>query len=540
MKFQRASGILLHPTSLPGPYGIGDLGPQAYAWVDFLAESGCKLWQVLPLGPTGYGDSPYQCFSAFAGSPYLISPEFLLRDGLLHPNDLVEKTNFPAGPSTMLRASRVDFGALIPWKLNLLERAFLRFSSDPGPVRRDPSTLLRTSFDIFCAENASWLDDYALFMALKESHGGGSWESWPEPLRKRDAAALAKARESLTPHVLRFTFYQYLFFQQWHALKAYANANECGVQIIGDMPIFVAYDSADVWAHPELFYLDDEGQPTVVAGVPPDYFSPTGQLWGNPLYRWDVHKATGYTWWLERFRAVLKMVDIVRLDHFRGFAGYWEVPAGNPTAEIGRWVPGPGADFFDAVSRALSRATGEVEALPIIAEDLGVITPDVVDLRERFNLPGMKVLQFAFSGPDNPFLPHHYPPHCVAYTGTHDNDTARGWYESAPENERDFANRYLNRNPKSPTSGAKSACPGRQARETLQSSDFAWELIRAVWASVAVFALAPMQDLLDLGTEARMNYPSRLGGNWEWRMAEGALSEELKEELINLNYLYSR
>ncbi len=532
MKFERASGILLHPTSLPGPYGIGDLGPQAYAWVDFLAESGCKLWQVLPLGPTGYGDSPYQCFSAFAGNPYLISPEFLLRDGLLHPNDLVEKTDFPAG--------RVDFGALIPWKLNLLERAFLRFSSDPQPVRRDPSAPLRTSFDSFCAENASWLDDYALFMALKESHGGGSWESWPEPLRKRDAAALAKARESLTPHVLRFTFYQYLFFQQWHALKAYANANECGVQIIGDIPIFVAYDSADVWAHPELFYLDEEGQPTVVAGVPPDYFSPIGQLWGNPLYRWDVHKASGYAWWLERFRAILKTVDIVRLDHFRGFAGYWEVPAGNPTAEIGRWVPGHGVDFFDAVSRALSGAAGEVEALPIIAEDLGLITPDVIELREGFNLPGMKILQFAFSGPDNPFLPHHYPQNCVVYTGTHDNDTARGWYESAPENERDFANRYLNRNPKSPTSGAKSACPGRQARETLQSSDFAWELIRAVWASVAVFALAPMQDLLNLGTEARMNYPSRLGGNWEWRMAEGVLSEELKDKLKKLNYLYSR
>jgi len=522
MKFQRASGVLLHPTSLPGPYGIGDLGPQAYVWVDFLAGSGCKLWQVLPLGPTGYGDSPYQCFSAFAGNPYLISPEFLLRDDLLHPNDLVEKTNFSSG--------RVDFGALIPWKLNLLERAFIRFSSSPQPA-------LQKALDSFCAENASWLDDYALFMALKEAHGGGSWEGWPEPLRKREPAALAEARKSLTHHVSRFTFYQFLFFQQWHALKTYAN--ERSIQIIGDIPIFVAYDSADVWAHPELFYLDDEGQPTVVAGVPPDYFSPTGQLWGNPLYRWDVHKSTGYTWWLERFRAVLKMVDIVRLDHFRGFAGYWEIPAGNSTAEHGRWAPGPGVNFFKSVQQAF--APGDVGAshdsptLPIIAEDLGVITSDVVEMRERFNLPGMKVLQFGFTSPDDPFLPHHYPRHCVAYTGTHDNDTARGWYASAPEAERDFALRYLGlkRSPQSLTADAMS--------ETSHSGEsFAWDLIRAVWASVAVFALAPMQDLLNLGTEARMNYPSSLGGNWEWRMKADALSGELQGKMRELNYLYQR
>ena len=511
MKFERASGILLHPTSLPSPYGIGDLGPQAYAWVDFLAGSGCKLWQVLPLGPTGYGDSPYQCFSAFAGNPYLISPEFLLRDDLLHPNDLVEKTNFPAGC--------VDFGALIPWKLNLLERAFIRFSSDPQPA-------LQKTLNSFCAENSSWLDDYALFMALKEAHGGGSWDGWPASLRRREPKALAVARASLALHVLRFSFCQFLFFRQWQALKTYAN--ERGIQIIGDIPIFVAYDSADMWAHSELFYLDDESQPTVVAGVPPDYFSPTGQLWGNPLYRWDVHKASGYTWWLERFRAILKMVDIVRLDHFRGFAGYWEVPAGNPTAEIGRWVPGPGADFFDAVRSSLSGAAGEDEGLPIIAEDLGLITPDVIELREGFNLPGMKIVQFAFSGPDNPFLPHHYPHHCVAYTGTHDNDTARGWYASAPEEERNFALRYL-------------GCEGGPKSLTLEAhSGFAWSLIRAIWASVAVFALAPMQDLLNLGTEARMNYPSRLGGNWEWRMGEDGLSDELRDCLQELNTIYSR
>jgi len=508
MKFERTSGILLHPTSLPGPYGIGDLGPQAYAWVDFLAESGCKLWQVLPLGPTGYGDSPYQCFSAFAGNPYLISPELLLKDGLLTPDDLMDIPDF--------LSNRVDFGALIPWKLSLLERAFGRFSSDPQPA-------LQKALDSFCAENVSWLDDFALFMALKEANGGGSWDGWPEPLRKRDPVALAEACRSLTHHISRFTFYQFLFFRQWNVLKTYAN--EHSIRIIGDIPIFVAYDSADVWSHPELFYLDDEGEPTVVAGVPPDYFSPTGQLWGNPLYRWDVHKASGYAWWLERFRAILQMVDIVRLDHFRGFAGYWEVPAGNPTAEVGRWAPGPGADFFQKVQQELapSGAEGEVEALPIIAEDLGVITPDVIALREGFHLPGMKILQFAFSGPDNPFLPHHYPRHCVAYTGTHDNDTARGWYASAPEEEIDFYHRYL-------------GIPKTDASEF----SFAWELIRAVWASVAIFALAPMQDLLNLGTEARMNYPSHLGGNWEWRMEEGTLSDGLKEKLKELNYLYSR
>lgn len=514
MKYERASGILLHPTSLPGPYGIGDLGPQAYAWLDFLATSGCKLWQVLPLGPTGYGDSPYQCFSAFAGNPYLISPDFLLDDGLLTTDDLSDRPDFPA--------DRVDFGLIFHWKPILLDRAFTRFESDTRPA-------LRAAFESFRTENASWLEDYALFTALKESHGGGSWDNWPAPLRRRDQSAIAQARKSLTHHVSRITFYQFIFFRQWNALKAYAN--ECGVQIIGDIPIFVAYDSADVWAHPELFYLDEDGKPTVVAGVPPDYFSPTGQLWGNPLYRWDVHKATGYTWWLDRFRAMLKLVDILRLDHFRGFAGYWEVPAGNPTAEIGRWVSGPGTDFFDAVSSALSGEAG----LPIIAEDLGLITPDVIELREDFNLPGMKILQFAFSGPDNPFLPHHYPQNCVAYTGTHDNDTARGWYASAPEAERDFARRYLglNRSPQSLTADAMS--------ETLHSGEsFAWELIRAVWASVAVFALAPMQDLLNLGTEARMNYPSRLGGNWEWRMGEGALDEVLQARLREMNYLYGR
>lgn len=493
MKFERSSGVLLHPTSLPGPYGIGDIGPSAFQFVDWLADSGCKLWQILPLGPTGYGDSPYQCFSAFAGNPYLISPDYLLRDDLLHPDDLVATPDFPA--------DKVDFGQIIPWKLNLLERAFIRFKSASLAVRHE--------FDRFCAENVSWLPDYALFMALKEANGGGAWGGWPDALRKRDPDALTEASQRHADAVERYTFYQFAFFRQWVALREHAH--QCGLKILGDIPIFVAYDSADVWAHPELFYLDESGQPTVVAGVPPDYFSRTGQLWGNPLYRWDVLKGREYDWWIARFRATLKQVDIVRLDHFRGFAGYWEIPAGSRTAESGRWVSGPGEDFLSAVEAGLG-------GLPIIAEDLGEITPDVIELRDQFELPGMKILQFAFTGPDNAFLPHNYPAHCVTYTGTHDNDTALGWYESAPEQERDFARRYLD------TDG----------------SNFAWELTRAVWSSVAVYAIAPMQDLLSLGTEARMNFPSKLGGNWGWRVSWEELSQELQERLRELNYLYLR
>ena len=518
MKFERASGILLHPTSLPGPYGIGDLGPAAYRWVDWLAGAGCKLWQVLPLGPTGYGDSPYQCFSAFAGNPYLISPEFLLHDNLLHSNDLIGQMEFDP--------EQVDYGSLIPWKLNMLERAFIRFSSEPliaistgsaqqlgagsGTIRADLSTTLRESFDSFCVENASWLEDYALFMAIKEAHGGGSWDGWPDPLRKRDPGALDEARKTMASSILRFTFYQFAFFRQWNALRGYAHQK--GLRIVGDIPIFVANDSSDVWSHPSLFFLDADMKPTVVAGVPPDYFSPTGQLWGNPLYRWEAHRSTGYKWWLERLRAALRLVDILRIDHFRGFTGYWEIPAGNLTAEIGCWAPGPGADFFNAIRASLG------EDLPIIAEDLGVITPDVTILRDQFALPGMKVLQFGFSGPDNPFLPHSYPQNCVVYTGTHDNDTARGWYESAPESEKDFARRYLG----------------------IDGSNFSRDLIRTAWKSTAAFALAPLQDFLALGTEARFNYPSRLGGNWEWRVTEAALSGRLQENIRELNWLYQR
>ncbi len=504
--FERASGVLLHPTSLPGPYGVGDLGPQAYRWVDFLAGSGCALWQVLPLGPTGYGDSPYQCFSAFAGNPYLISPRLLMQDGLLREDDLGGLPDFPA--------DFVDYGRVIPWKQGLLERAFDRFTHHtPRSVKED--------FDAFRAAHAPWLDDYALFMALKEAHGGSPWDRWPDPVRRRDPSALSRTRRSLSSRIERFAFEQFLFFRQWAALKDYASTR--GVRIIGDIPIFVAYDSADVWAHPELFCLDGDGRPTHVAGVPPDYFSPTGQLWGNPLYRWEAHREEGYAWWLARFQTILSLVDIVRLDHFRGFVGYWEIPAGSPTAEHGRWAPGPGADLFLALEQALREAgkIPEGAPLPLIAEDLGVITPEVVALRERFHLPGMKILQFAFSGPENPFLPHHYPRECVVYTGTHDNDTTVGWYESAPPQEREFALRYL-------------------GRGDLTAQEFTWELIRLAWASVAVFAIVPMQDLLTLGTEARMNYPSRPSGNWRWRMGEGALAESLSHRLHELNHLYAR
>lgn len=495
MKFNRSSGILLHPTSIPGSYGIGDIGPEAHRWVDFLAEAGCTLWQVLPLGPTGYGDSPYQSFSAFAGNPYLISPDILLKEDLLHPNDLVEHQGFPH--------NRVDYGTVIYWKLSVLDQAYNRFQSLSTPQ-------LQADYASFQAAQSIWLDDFALFMALKEAHGGAPWPAWEPPLRDRDPQALEEARQKYSVAIQRQIFRQFIFFRQWAALREHAHQQN--IQIIGDVPIFVAHDSSDVWSHSELFYLDENGNPTVVAGVPPDYFSPTGQLWGNPLYRWDIHKTNGYDWWLSRLKAVLQLVDIIRLDHFRGFAGYWEIPGGEPTAEKGRWVPGPGADFFSQVQKSL----GE---LPLIAEDLGEITPDVIELREQFNLPGMKVLQFAFlSGPKDKFLPHNYPRNCVVYTGTHDNDTTLAWYQSAPEAEQDFCRRYLGRD----------------------GSNIVWEMIRTIWASVAVFALAPMQDFLSLGAEARMNTPGHPGGNWTWRMHPAALSESLRNRIKEFNYLYFR
>jgi 4-alpha-glucanotransferase len=467
----------------------------AYRWLNFLAESGCSKWQILPLGPTGYGDSPYQCFSAFAGNPYLISPEALINEGLLYPEDVSDLPSFPG--------EHVDFGALIPWKLTLLDRAHQRFEERA-------SDALRTDLAAFRHSETAWLEDFSLFMAIKEEHGGGPWVTWSPELRDREPRALDEARRRLELAIQRQVFRQYVFFRQWGSLRA--EANRLGIQIIGDIPIFVAHDSADVWAHPELFYLDPDGRPNSVAGVPPDYFSPTGQLWGNPLYRWGVHKQNGYAWWVERFRAVLKQVDIVRLDHFRGFAGYWKVSGKAKTAVKGRWVRGPGRDFLQAVRNALG-------SLPIIAEDLGVITPDVVKLRDGFGLPGMKILQFAFEGsPQDPFLPHNYPQNCVVYTGTHDNDTALGWYERVNEEARMFYHRYLDRD----------------------GSQVAWDMIRACWASVAVYALAPMQDFLDLDNSGRMNYPGNPSGNWTWRMTESAMNDDLAHRIKELNYLYSR
>ncbi len=496
MAFPRASGILLHPTSLPGRFGIGDLGAEAAHWVDFLASAGQKLWQVLPLGPTGFGDSPYQCFSAMAGNPYLISPEKLVEDGVLTQGDLEAAPDFPA--------HAVDFGPVIQFKLKLLDQAYHRFRSGAGKP-------LRPEFESFKKAQAWWLDDFALFMALKDSHGGVVWSAWEPELVARAPKAVAAAHAEAAEAVESHRFRQFLFFRQWSAVKARANA--AGIKIIGDIPIFVAYDSADVWAHPELFHLDGHGKSTAVAGVPPDYFSRTGQLWGNPLYRWDKLKATGYAWWLERFRATLATVDIVRLDHFRGFEAYWEIPADMPTAEVGQWVKGPGAGFFHALKAALG-------TLPIIAEDLGVVTPEMLALRDQFDLPGMKVLQFAFSSDGaDPFLPHNYPRNCVVYSGTHDNDTTRGWYEhSSKEHERDFARRYLGRD----------------------GGDIAWDFIRLAFSSVADMAVAPLQDVLNLGTEARMNLPGTAAGNWGWRFQWGQITDAIRDRLRELTISYLR
>lgn len=479
----RSSGILLHPTSLPGRFGIGDLGPAAHQWIDALSASGTGLWQLLPLGPTGYGDSPYQCFSAFAGNPYLISPDRLLDDGLLTTSDLESVPDLPD--------DFVDYGNVIAVKARLLDLAF---------ENRDIGEM-----ETFRGRHEQWLEDFGLFMAVKDVHQGRPWWTWETNLRDRDRDTLDSFRRDQAELIDRHIFRQFLFFRQWEAVRAVATDHE--IRIVGDLPIFVAEDSADVWANRHLFFLDPQGRPTSVAGVPPDYFSPTGQLWGNPLYRWDVHRESGYQWWLDRLRAVFEMVDFVRLDHFRGFAGYWEVPASEETAVNGRWVEGPGSAFLEAV-------TEEFGHPPIVAEDLGEITPDVIELRDRFSLPGMKILQFAFdSGETNDFLPHRYPELCVVYTGTHDNDTARGWFESASEEDRRFACEYLG----------------------TQGIDFAWDLINAAWESRAVWSISPMQDILSLDTSSRMNKPSTSEGNWQWRMREGAFTPELQARLRNLN-----
>jgi 4-alpha-glucanotransferase len=485
---ERAAGILLHPTSLPGPYGIGELGAEALRFVRFLKEGGQRIWQVLPLGPTGPDGSPYSSYSAFAGNPLLISTERLAEDGRL---ESAPEEHAPG---------RVDYPAVIAAKTRKLREAYGRFEPDEG-------------FEAFRREHAHWLDDYALYATLKERFGGKPWNRWEKGLARREPRALARAKRELAGEVLYHQFVQHLFFRQWGEVKEAANA--AGIEVVGDLPIFVSHDSVDVWANGDLFYLDDAGEPSVVAGVPPDYFSETGQLWGNPLYRWDRMREDGYAWWAERIKMALTQADAVRIDHFRGFEAYWEVPAGEETATCGRWVEGPGAGLFDALRSALG--TGGLP-LPLIAEDLGDITPEVHALRKAVGLPGMKVLQFGFSHPGNYFLPHNYDgPNYVAYTGTHDNDTTLGWWSSADPEERAFARRYL----------------GREYAS-------AWDFIRLAYSSIAERVIVPMQDALELGSESRMNVPGTAEGNWAWRMDRSALAPELAGRLRKLAETYGR
>ena len=506
MRFPRSSGILLHPTSLPGPYGIGDLGAEAYRFVDFLAATGQKLWQVLPLGPTGYGDSPYACYSAFAGNTLLINPDLLLADRLLNQEDL---DNYPRLPN-----DRVDFERVSKAKQSLLAIAFDYFKH----YGRDG---MREAFDQFCSTNAGWLDDYALFCVFKEMHLGKLWSEWEPRLAKHESATIEMIVPLWMDQIEAQKFFQFLFFRQWFELKTYCHQR--GIKIVGDIPIFVAEDSADVWTNPDQFKLDENGRPTVVAGVPPDYFSKTGQFWGNPIYNWDQMKTDGFAWWIKRVHAALRMFDLVRIDHFRGFAASWEIPAGDKTAERGSWVSVPGKELFHAIKLGL----GDV---PIIAEDLGVITPDVEKLRDELGFPGMHVLQFGFGGDaNNADLPHNYRRNLVAYTGTHDNDTTVGWFRSQAgagstreaadiDREREFCLQYLN------TDG----------------SQIHWDFIRAVLGSVADTAILPVQDLLGLGNEARMNLPNSSSGNWTWRLEPSALTEEIAGKLLELTRLFGR
>jgi 4-alpha-glucanotransferase len=487
----RASGLLLHVTSLPSPYGIGDLGPGAIAWIDLLAAAGQCWWQALPLGPTGYGNSPYQPLSSFAGNALVISPDWLIEDGLLRPSDCEIYSS---------QQTEVDYNAVIPFKHRLLEKAWANFRTG---VRAD----LSAAYQQFCNDQANWLNDYALFRALKAKFGGAYYLEWPKELVEREPAALEVAQREVAEQIDLACFAQFLLYRQAGRLKAYARSK--GVGLIGDLPFFVSPDSSDVWANPELFLLDEHHQPRFVAGVPPDYFSAQGQLWGNPVYNWDALRESGYRWCIRRLEALMSHVDVIRLDHFRGFSAAWHVPAGSPTAQTGKWMPGPGADFLQAVQK-------ELGALPFIAEDLGMITPDVYALRDQFHLPGMRVLQFAFDGhPDNPHLPDNFAANTVVYTGTHDNPPTRGWFEDLPDAQRQNLWTYLKR----PVGVTSDAAPA---------------LMELAWSSKAALAMAPLQDLLNLGKEAHMNVPGRAEGNWRWRTTEDMLAPARFEWLQGL------
>ena len=487
----RASGLLLHVTSLPSSYGIGDVGPAALSWIDHLHEAGQSWWQALPLGPTGYGNSPYQSLSSFAGNGLVISPDWLIQDELLEPDD---------GKPGSFSQTQIDYNAVIPFKHRLFEKAWVNFMAG---ARAD----LRPAYEQFCNDQADWLEDYALFRALKARFNDAYYLEWPAELVQRDPAAIDRVRHELADEIGRVSFAQFLLFRQSERLKAHAQNK--GLGLIGDLPFFVSPDSSDVWAHPEFFLLDEQRRPRFVAGVPPDYFSAYGQLWGNPVYNWDVLRESGYGWCISRLRSLLAHVDVIRLDHFRAFAAAWHVPAGAPTAQSGKWVPGPGADFFQAVQR-------ELGGLPFIVEDLGLITPDVYALRDQFHLPGTRVLQFAFDArADNPYLPDNYITNTVVYTGTHDNPTSRGWFEDLPDDQRQNVWRYL-----------------KQLHS--RNGEAAPTLMDLAWSSIAALAMAPLQDLLNLGKEARMNIPGRPEGNWRWRTTNEMLSDQAFEWLRDL------
>lgn len=497
MPFLRASGILLHPTSFPGRFGIGDIGPEAYRFVDFLADTGQQIWQVLPLGPTGHGNSPYMSYSSMAGNHLLISLEQLQERGLLNQEDLDGLPEF--------LADHVDYERVIPVKTQLLRQAAENFKEKATPEEQH-------EFADFCEKRDFWLDEYAFFMALKQAYGGKSWVEWDSEIAHREPGAMGRWRLRLASTISFEKYLQFEFFRQWSNLKQYAN--DRGIQIVGDMPIYVAHDSVDVWGFPANFMVDEETlEPALMAGVPPDYFSETGQLWGNPIYNWDELKKRGFRWWLQRLKTLLDYVDLIRIDHFRGFQAYWAIEAGETTAMNGEWIEAPGEEFFKTVRQ-------ELGSLPILAEDLGVITPEVEELRDKFNFPGMKILQFAFgSDRHNPYLPFNYLPNCLVYTGTHDNDTTIGWFEKASDYERGRLLTYL-------------GC--------ISPEGIHWDMIRLALSSVANQAIIPLQDILGLGSKARMNCPGKPDGNWTWRYQSEDLHQENRDRLRNLTMLYSR